>query len=87
MLLLAHNYDEALKLYDEYKDYMLCVISDIRYKIGSDVDPKAGFRLLKHIRQDNHELPVILQSSEDENELPPWMRGLFPKQEFQALVF
>ncbi len=76
-VLLAHDYNEALSLYDEYKDYMLCVISDIRYKVGSEVDPKAGFRLLSHIRQDNHELPVILQSSEDENEIPAKEAGAY----------
>lgn len=74
-VLLAHDYEEAVELYDRYKEYMLCVISDIRYKVGGEVDPKAGFKLIDHVVSSNSELPIILQSSEDENEEPAKAKG------------
>jgi CheY-like chemotaxis protein len=74
-VLLAHDYEEAVELYDRYKEYMLCVISDIRYKVGGEVDPKAGFKLIDHVVSSNSELPIILQSSEDENEEPARAKG------------
>ncbi len=67
-VLLAHNYEEAIHLYEKYRDYLLWVISDVRYKIGSAVDAEAGIKLIRKIKEDNIELPIILQSSEDENE-------------------
>ena len=67
-VILAHDYNEAIGLYDKYKEYMLCVISDVRYKIDGVVDPKAGIKLIEHVLRYNKELPVILQSSEEENE-------------------
>lgn len=68
-VLLAHDYDEAMRLYGMYRDYLLCVISDVRYKIGDEIDPIAGIKLISKIKKDNPELPMILQSSEDENAL------------------
>jgi CheY-like chemotaxis protein len=41
-VLLAHDYDEAMRLYKKYREYLLCVISDVRYKIGDEVDPIAA---------------------------------------------
>jgi hypothetical protein len=67
-VLLVHDYDEALQLYEKYGEYMLCLISDVRYKIGGEVDAQAGIKLIKHIMQKNDDLPMILQSSEGENE-------------------
>ena len=69
-VLMAHNFEEATELYEKYKDYMLCVISDVRYKVGGEVDAHAGFKLIKQILSKNRDLPMILQSSEDENEAP-----------------
>jgi len=67
-VLMAHSFEEAVSLYDKYRDYMLCVISDVRYKVGNEMDAHAGFKLIKHILSKNRDLPMILQSSEDENE-------------------
>ncbi len=67
-VLLAHDYEEAIRLYEKYKDFMLCVISDVRYRIGGEMDAKAGLKLVRQILSKNRDLPMILQSSEDENE-------------------
>lgn len=67
-VLMAHDFEEAIQLYDKYKDFMLCVISDVRYKVNGEVDPEAGIKLIRHIMSKNSDLPMILQSSEGHNE-------------------
>ncbi|MCK9609850.1 MAG: hypothetical protein M0R67_01560 [Candidatus Cloacimonas sp.] len=68
-VLLAHSYDEAMEIYNKYQEYFLCVISDVRYKIGEEIDPRAGIKLIQNIKATNNDLPIILQSSEAENEI------------------
>ncbi len=68
-VVMAHDYEEAIRLYGIYKEYLLCVISDVRYKKGGEVTADAGFQLIDHILSENKELPIILQSSEDDNEV------------------
>ncbi|HPM01554.1 MAG TPA: PEP/pyruvate-binding domain-containing protein [Candidatus Cloacimonadota bacterium] len=68
-VILAKNYEDALKNYETYKEYLLCVISDVRYQREGIEDPHAGFKLVKHIRSEMPDIPVILQSAEDENQL------------------
>lgn len=75
-VLMAHDFEHALQLYEKYKDYMLCVISDIRYRVEGEVDANAGFKLAKKILAKNRDLPIILQSSEDENETPAHELGV-----------
>ena len=75
-VIMAHDFDEAIQVYEKYKDYLLCVISDVRYKIKGEVDAEAGIKLIDHILSKNKELPVILQSSEDENEEIAKARGV-----------
>ncbi len=67
-VILAHDYNEAIEAYHRYKDYLLCLISDVRYKVNGEVDPQAGIKLLRHIKMTNTDLPMILQSSETANE-------------------
>ncbi|MDD4309712.1 MAG: PEP/pyruvate-binding domain-containing protein [Candidatus Cloacimonetes bacterium] len=67
-VLLVHDYEEALELYEKYSEYLLCLISDVRYKVGGEIDPHAGIKLISHIMEENKDLPMILQSSESENE-------------------
>jgi len=67
-VIMAHDYEEAIYYYDKYKEYLLCVISDVRYKKGGVLTADSGIQLIDHILAENPELPIILQSSEDENE-------------------
>ncbi|WP_372641441.1 PEP/pyruvate-binding domain-containing protein [Ancylomarina sp.] len=63
-ILLASNYEEAMSIYSRYKDYLLCLISDVKYKVNEVMDEKAGFKLVEQIRGELPNLPAILQSSE-----------------------
>ncbi len=66
-ILLATNFEEAVALYDRYKDNLLGVISDVSYPRGGKRDPNAGIALLKMIRAQDHELPILLQSSHQDH--------------------
>ncbi|MEN9443428.1 MAG: hypothetical protein RIS47_318, partial [Bacteroidota bacterium] len=67
-ILLARTYEEAEALYDEHKLNLLGVISDISYPRGGEKDDAAGFRLAQKIKRDDKYFPVLLQSSNFNNE-------------------
>ncbi len=66
-ILLATNYEEAEQLYNKYKENLLGVISDVRYKRKGKMDKEAGFKLSKMIKGDNRFTPILLQSNEEDN--------------------
>lgn len=66
-ILLARNYEEAMKFYKKYKNNLLGVISDIRYPRKGIVEKYAGIRLVKKIKSLDKYLPILLQSSDEEN--------------------
>ncbi len=67
-VMLARNYEEAMELYERYHDNILGVISDVSFKREGVKDPQAGIRLAKTIRERDPFLPIIIESSEAENE-------------------
>ncbi|HNX44317.1 MAG TPA: PEP/pyruvate-binding domain-containing protein [Bacteroidales bacterium] len=66
-ILLASSHEEALKIINDLKDYMLCLITDVKFERGGKLDPEAGFNLVSYVREVIHDLPVIIQSSEVSN--------------------
>jgi CheY-like chemotaxis protein len=66
-IMLARNYEEALELYETYKANLLGIITDVTYRKGDSVDRNAGLKLSGHIRSENRELPILLQSSHKEH--------------------
>jgi len=67
-ILLARNWDEAILIFNKYKDFMLCVISDVEFEKAGRMDTNAGVKFIHYIQSHISNLPVILQSSEDSNE-------------------
>ena len=66
-ILMATNYEEAMRLYERYRPYVFGVISDARFRKAGELDADAGFTFLQHIRSEVHDLPLLLVSSEKEN--------------------
>ncbi|MDD9301968.1 MAG: phosphoenolpyruvate synthase PpsA [Desulfobacter sp.] len=66
-ILVAHNYEEAIGLYERYKPYVLSVFSDMRYSLAGREDPQAGHKLLTWIKSEIPDLPVLILSTEEEN--------------------
>jgi CheY-like chemotaxis protein len=67
-ILLATNYEDAITLYEKYKNNLLGVISDISYKRDGKKDQQAGIRLCRKVRADDEHMPFLLQSSDIDNE-------------------
>ncbi|MBE9481738.1 MAG: phosphoenolpyruvate synthase, partial [Bacteroidetes bacterium] len=67
-ILLATNYEEALTLYEKYKNNLLGIISDIGYKRNGELDPQAGIKFCEKIISTNKQIPILIQSSDAENE-------------------
>lgn len=68
-VLLATSYDEAVTLYENYKQNLLGVISDVGFVIHPNDPPEserldAGIELCRHIKRDNPLMPILLQSSQ-----------------------
>ncbi len=66
-ILVAENYEEAERLYEQYKPYLLGVFSDVRFQKDGVVQDDAGFILLEKIRKDKPGLPLLVLSSDDGN--------------------
>ena len=47
-VMLARDYEEAVKLYEKYGKNMLGVISDVSFKCGGKKDSEAGLKLAKY---------------------------------------
>jgi len=67
-ILLARNYEDAMFIFNKYKDFMLCVISDVEFERDSKIDKTAGIKFINYIKSHILNLPIILQSSEKSNE-------------------
>jgi len=66
-ILLASTYEEAILVYNEYRESLLCVISDMRFPKGGTLSDTAGFDLIQHVKNDLPNLPTVLQSSDSAN--------------------
>ena len=67
-ILLAESYDEALELYQQYKAYIFGIISDTRIPKNGQLQGDAGYRFLRKVREEIFDLPLLLLSSEPQNE-------------------
>ena len=69
-ILLATNYEEAVALYERYKENLLGVISDVGFVLHKN-DPAssekldAGIDLCRMIKSDDPNMPFLLQSSQE----------------------
>ena len=67
-ILLVSNYEDATQLFDLYKDNLLCVISDVRFKKGGVEDENAGVKLLEYVSENmTYPIPLMMQSHDLEN--------------------
>ena len=68
-IVLARNYEEAISIYNKYKNNILGVVTDVRFPRTErgEKDGMAGIRLCAAIREQDPFVPLIIQSSETEN--------------------
>ena len=66
-ILLAENYEEALTLFQKFRNFVFGVIADTRIPKDGEIVADAGSQLLSLIRQELPDLPLLLLSAEPEN--------------------
>lgn len=66
-VILATNYEEAVNIIDRYRENLIGVISDVRYKRNGIEDEKAGISLIRYVEQTGALIPCMLQSQEIDN--------------------
>ncbi len=66
-VILAHNFEEAISIYDKYKEYIIAVISDISYERNDHLDTEAGIKLISKVKENIYDVSTILMSSDSSN--------------------
>ena len=66
-ILIAETFEEGMKFYEEYKEYILGIITDIQFKRNEKLDKKAGFHFIDTIRKETPYVPILMQSSDEKN--------------------
>ncbi len=64
---LARNYEEAVRIFDQYRDNMLGIISDMSFMHNGVKDPYAGYKFGQYVRKMGLIIPFVLESSEASN--------------------
>lgn len=67
-ILMASNYEEAIRIFKKYNEFFLCLITDVKFQKDGAFDENAGFELVRAIKSEIPDLPTIIQSSDRENE-------------------
>ncbi len=63
-ILLATNFEEATEIINKYREYMNCLITDIKFERNGKFDDNAGIKLLEYTHKKLKNIPTILQSSD-----------------------
>lgn len=66
-ILLVSTYEEAIAVMEKFRDFLLCLITDVKFFRNGELDEHAGFNLVEYTRSLHKGLPIIIQSSEEEN--------------------
>lgn len=66
-ILLANTFEDAIRYYQKYKDYVLGVITDMKFPRNGILEDSAGIDLVRVIRKEVPSLPIMIQSSDASN--------------------
>ncbi|PVX52096.1 response regulator receiver domain-containing protein [Balneicella halophila] len=68
-IILVSNYEAAQEVIDKYDENLLCLISDVRFPHNGVEDDQAGVKLIEYLREQQVDVPVMMQSTEVANAL------------------
>ena len=66
---LARTYEEAVRIFNQYRDNMLGIISDMSFMHDGVKDPYAGDKFGQYVRKTGLIIPFVLESSEASNKV------------------
>jgi CheY-like chemotaxis protein len=61
-VLLARSFEESLRLYERHKQHLLGIIIDAAFPDGGTIDPHAGLRFARLVKDQVPDLPILMQS-------------------------
>jgi CheY-like chemotaxis protein len=67
-ILLCTNYEEAEATFDAYAEDVLGIVADVEFPRAGELSATAGADFARHARQRYPDIPIILHSSQPENE-------------------
>ena len=62
-IILTKNYEEATILLNKYKNNILGIITDLRFKLNKIKNNNAGIKLIEFIRIQDKTVPILIQST------------------------
>ena len=65
-ILLSSNFEDAAQLVQEYRDYLIGLVSDVEFPWEGKLSPEAGFELARLMKALVPDVPVVLQTSRTE---------------------
>jgi len=65
-ILLSSNFEDAAQLVQEYRDYLIGLVSDVEFPWQGKLSPEAGFELARLMQALVPDVPVVLQTSRTE---------------------
>ncbi len=65
-ILLCSNFEDAAQLVEEYRDYLIGLVSDVEFPWEGKLSPEAGFELARLMKALVPDVPVVLQTSRTE---------------------
>jgi hypothetical protein len=86
-ILLATTYEEAIRIFNKYRDDLLCLITDVKFERNGKLDDQAGFSLVTQVREQAKNLPAIIQSSDIENSHKAFeLKSIFINKNSESLL-
>ena len=67
-ILLANTYEEAMEIFNKYKDNIYILVSDVQFPKEGEIQDNIGFELVKNVRKEKPDLPVVILSSDKKKE-------------------
>ena len=74
-ILLCGTYEQAWGYYEKYKECISGIISDIDFLRDGEHDPDAGLEFARSVKSEYRDIPVLLQSTNAQNEKRAHMEG------------
>ncbi|MFZ0199692.1 MAG: PEP/pyruvate-binding domain-containing protein [Candidatus Sulfotelmatobacter sp.] len=65
-ILLSSNFEDAAQLVQEYREYLIGLVSDVEFPWEGKLSPEAGFELARMMKALVPDVPVVLQTSRTE---------------------
>ncbi len=64
-VILVHDYEDALYYFQKYKEYIIGIITNVNLKVNGQFNIEGGLNLVRTIRSEEPELPILMQSAEE----------------------